>query len=184
MDCHGLSWNPAASGTSLRSMRSSRPRDSTRLASILLLAILSTGCGDTEDTSSDSEGTTPPITVDCETEAWDLDGEMAWKQAWMAACMLPEIAPLVQAIDPSRYADFSCTNCHGDDLAGGTYAMPGAIELDWAAAGTWGTDFYDVATETGAMTEVARTAALLLGYEPISPTNPTGFRCSNCHVGL
>jgi hypothetical protein len=149
---------------------------------------------DSDNTTADSEGDATMdgtesesgggIQIDCATDAWDLEADTEWKGAWMEQCMVPAIAPIMQGIDAEAYADFTCTHCHGADLGGGTYAMPGGPVLDWDEAATWPTEYYDGTTLMGPMVEVALTAGELLGYEPFDPGTGEGFGCGGCHDGL
>lgn len=138
----------------------------------------------TDSTDGETSESDTGIAIDCDADAWDIDAEFEWKSAWMAECMVPAITPLMQAIDAERFADFSCENCHGEDFAGGTFAMPATTPLSWDEAATWDPDFFDGMTFMGPMGEVAGTAAATLGYEPFSMDNPDGFGCGGCHQGL
>ncbi|WP_157595827.1 hypothetical protein [Plesiocystis pacifica] len=138
----------------------------------------------TEDTTADAETETDtgaPM-IDCDVDAWDIAMDTQWKSAWMAACMVPTIAPIMQGIDPVLYENFSCADCHGDDLGGGTFAMPATTPISFADAANWDPAYIDGMTFMGPMAEVADTAAATLGYEPFSMDNPDGFGCGGCHV--
>jgi hypothetical protein len=168
---------------------------------VLVLPVVLAGCGGDKEggdsgaattgatggTGGGTGGTgggTTGAAIDCATDAWDISADMGWKSAWMGACMVPAIQPLMEAIDPDKYSTFGCSHCHGEDLGGGDFVMPGATELDWAAAGTWDADYYDGATFSGPMNGVRDATAALLGLEVWSDANPEGFACGGCHVGL
>ena len=110
---------------------------------------------------------------------------MAWKQEWMATCMVPTIAPILQGIDPLLYADFTCTHCHGADLGGGSYAMPATKPLNFAMPETWDPKYFNKNDLPDTpMFKVMQSAGDLLGYPPYDPNNPESFGCGGCHVML
>jgi hypothetical protein len=50
----------------------------------------------------------------------------------MAAVVMPRTQAVFQGYDPKRFADFSCTTCHGGGAGNGSYEMPNPAlpELD------------------------------------------------------
>jgi hypothetical protein len=147
-----------------------------------------TGVDATTTSGTDSDtasGTGEPIAIDCAIDAWDLDADLEWKTAWMAACMVPTIAPILQGIDPVLYQDFTCTHCHGADLGGGTYAMPATTPLDFTMPDAWDKAYFDkMKLPDTPMFKVMNTAAGVLGYEPYNQNNPDSFGCEGCHLKL
>lgn len=126
-----------------------------------------------------------PVPIDCATDPWDLGAELEWKTQWMTTCMVPTIGPILQGIDPTLYADFTCTHCHGEDLGGGSYTMPAATLLDFSMPNTWNPDYFDSNDPMNSpMFEVMTTAAGLLGYEPYNQNNPDSFGCAGCHLTI
>lgn len=142
-----------------------------------------TGDGDGDPATGDGDGDTMMM-IDCEVDAWDPDADVMWQSAWMATCMVPAVAPIMQGIDAEKYENFSCTHCHGDDLGGGTFEMPASIALDWATAAEWPPEYFDGNTFMGPMSDVVGAAADALGVEPFDPMTMTGFGCGGCHPGL
>jgi hypothetical protein len=123
-----------------------------------------------------------PAEIDCAVDAWDIEQEQAWKISWMAACMVPEIAPIMQGIDADLYANFSCANCHGPDAASIDFAMPAAVVVDFANPDTIDTNYFDPNTFTGPMVDVTTKAVELLGKEPYDQSTMMGFGCFGCHT--
>ncbi len=114
--------------------------------------------------------------IDCETAVWD-DLEGADRMTFMNDCVVPVMRPIFQTLDSERFADFNCTSCHGADLGGGTYAMPGAIMLDYPNSDSWPEGY----AEYMGM-QVMPAMAELLGTTIFNPeTNPDGFQCNSCH---
>lgn len=84
--------------------------------------------------------------------------------------------------DSSRFSQFECENCHGDDARANHFAMPsrslpplhapGSPEWQRMAAGPAYTFMHDV---------VVPESATMLGMQPQSAEHPDGFGCFSCH---
>ena len=136
------------------------------------------GTKPTDDTGTSSAG------VDCTNDAWLDQADLGAREAWMGACFMPEVTVTLQATDSQKFASVTCSTCHGADFAGGTYKMPEGNELSWNDAGKWDPAYFDAATGTGGMADLSKQAAALLGVDPWTPENTSGFGCANCHQGL
>lgn len=141
-----------------------------------MMALALIGCGDKDDTDtaaggSDSGGDTTAA-YDCDGTTWDDERSAEF----MTHCVLPELAALFQAFDAEAYGDFSCTTCHGDDLGGGTYAMPGAVAISVREQDP-SSELYQFMYGT-----VMPEMAAILGREPYDASTGSGdFSCYDCH---
>jgi len=140
------------------------------------LALLLAGCGgnDTDGSTAGSDDSGADTTaLDCNAATWEDDrGE-----AYMTHCVVPEMGALFQDFDADAYGDFSCTNCHGDDLGGGTYSMPSAPPISVRQQDPTSA-IYQFMNGT-----VVPEMAALLGREPYDPSTGQGdFSCHDCHI--
>lgn len=158
----------------------------TLFCSFALLSLAACSGSKDDTAAADSAGDNGGgAALDCATDTWASRGEdVALQSAWMGSCFLPETTATMQAIDADKFASFTCSNCHGSDMAGGTYAMPAATPLSWYDSAGWDPKYFDASTGTGGMATLSEQAAALLGEEPWSEKNPSGFGCANCHEGL
>jgi len=144
------------------------------MRSLMLMVLVACGDKDT-DTSTDTEdsGGEETTALDCETETWADNGDAAF----MSACVLPTMATHFQGYDADAHADFSCASCHGADLNGGTYAMPGAVAISVREQDP-NSDIYQFMSGT-----VVPEMAGILGLEPYDPSTGSGeFSCYSCHL--
>src|SRR5690606_33198906 len=114
---------------------------------------------------------------------WDeLDRDA--RLEYMAEVVLPTMREIFQAHDPQRYAAFSCSTCHGEDLVDVDYAMPNALAplpLDDTLAQA---EALDPEMTAFMLDEVFPVMAELLGREKYNhDAAPDGFRCVGCHRG-
>jgi hypothetical protein len=148
-----------------------------------------------EDEGFDDEGsTTDSSTIDHGTQsAHQLIGvnppPTPWanmsaqeREDYMVGVFLPISAESFDHYDHSRYAQFECENCHGDDMREQHFRLPSRSLPPLAAPGTpqWermaATPGYAFMHDT-----VTPESARMLGLEPYSAEHPDGFGCFNCH---
>jgi hypothetical protein len=136
------------------------------------MLMLALACGDKDtDTSGDTAADTTEELV-CDDTTWDDEGSAEF----MSSCVLPEMAALFEEYDGEAYADFSCTSCHGDDLGGGSYAMPGAVAISVREQDP-NSDLYQFMYGS-----VMPTMAGIIGREAYDVSTGEGdFSCYSCH---
>lgn len=143
---------------------------------LLLLALA--GCGDkdpdTETGNTDDSGDTDTDELyDCDGASWDEEGSAEF----MTHCVLPAMTAHFQEYDGTAYADFSCAACHGEDLGGGSYAMPAATPISVRQQDP-SSEIYQFMSGT-----VVPEMAAILGKEPYDPATGQGdFSCYDCHI--
>jgi hypothetical protein len=153
----------------------------------LLLPLFVLGCGP-------SASTTTETTTSSETPASsDTTGsEMAARPAWddmtleqrghyMAEVVMPEMRPIFQEHDATRYADFGCATCHGANAHEVQFHMPNGLHpLDHAAIMA---TFQSTDPSATWMTQrVWPRMAELIGEPQFDRETGQGFRCTNCHA--
>jgi len=84
--------------------------------------------------------------------------------------------------DATRFTQFECENCHGDDGRANHFAMPSRSLLALAAPGTpqWEQMSHGPAFAFMHDTVVPE-CATMLGVQPYSAEHQDGFGCFNCH---
>jgi hypothetical protein len=104
------------------------------------------------------------------------------KQQFMKEKVVPTMAPLFQAHDAKKYAEFACKTCHGPGATDGHFDMPNAklprLVTKELIAGTSKLDKRDIEWMT---TQVKPTMAKLLGRAQSTPESTDGFGCHACH---
>ena len=102
----------------------------------------------------------------------------------MKTVVLPRMKELFVAYDAARYGKMTCSTCHGEGVADGSYRMPsaGLPKLPASPEG-FRRLVTDKPTATQFMlTKVKPTMAKLLGLPEMSPETKTGFGCLSCHT--
>lgn len=104
------------------------------------------------------------------------------REWYMVGVFLPIAGESFAHYDASRFTQFECENCHGDDARANHFAMPSRAlpplhapgTPQWAqmAAGPAYTFMHDT---------VVPESATLLGEQPESAEHPDGFGCFDCH---
>ena len=96
----------------------------------------------------------------------------------MKANVKPRMAPLFQAHDPARHADFGCKTCHGPEWKKPREFLPTLTIKDGKlAAPPEKSALVKFMVET-----VTPQMAQVLGKPPYDPATGTGFGCIGCHV--
>lgn len=101
---------------------------------------------------------------------------------FMKQKVVPAMKPIFQNHDATKYAEFGCKTCHGEQAMQGHFDMPNSDlpklnfndqsamakfkkeDLEWMAK------------------EVKPTMAKLLSEPEFTPENPKGFGCTDCHT--
>lgn len=106
------------------------------------------------------------------------------REMHMVANVLPIAAESFGGYDASRYAQFQCTSCHGDDAEAVHYALPTRFLPRLPAPGSeaWNTMAASPAFRFMAEHVVPDTARMI-GQEPYNPATHQGFGCFGCHMG-
>jgi mono/diheme cytochrome c family protein len=117
--------------------------------------------------------------------------EVAWsamtfeqRKTYMKTTVFPKAKELFTALDPVRYANFTCATCHGDGAAEGKFKMPNP-KLPKLPATSDG--FKRLMAEKPKIMEfmskqLKPTMATLLGEPEWTPETKTGFGCMECHT--
>jgi len=99
------------------------PSNVLQACSLLILA--ATGCGGpasppaspaAQAAPSASQGATSAVAAPALPGAWSADLSKEQKMAYMKANVLPNMKPVFQSANPTRYADFACKTCHGPEF--------------------------------------------------------------------
>ena len=95
---------------------------------------------------------------------------------FMRFIVLPAMAETFEKFDPERFANFSCSTCHGSSAIDGVFEMPGNIPaLDFA-------NLPDGPIVGFMQKEVVPGVAELLGLTPFNPATGEGdIGCLTCH---
>ncbi len=105
------------------------------------------------------------------------------KGRYMHDVVMPAMTPLLQAYDPTHFANVTCATCHGTNAREVHFHMPNSLP----ALPTFGTP---AAQQRMAAqhrmyefmgTRVSPAMAQLLGEQPFNPQTRRGFGCFNCH---
>jgi hypothetical protein len=138
--------------------------------------------GTTAPTSSTDTTSAAPV-VGPPTVAWSAMSKDQRKQ-YMKAVVAPKAKELFVAFDSSRYANFSCTTCHGDGANDGTFKMPNPkLPVLPNTPDGFKRLMADKPTAMEFMSkQVKPTVAHLLGEPEFNPETKTGFGCMECHT--
>lgn len=106
------------------------------------------------------------------------------RRAYMSRTVLPLMQELFAQHDPERYANVSCTTCHGPDAAERNYELPNPSLLPLYPTGTQGQ--YQTVQQHEPMARfmfqrVTPTMSQLLGEPLYDDTTREGFGCYECH---
>lgn len=114
---------------------------------------------------------------------WDkMDKEARGK--YMKETVMPKMKEVFTAFDAKKYADMSCTTCHGSAAKTGAFTMPNP-ELPKLPADM--SKFKEWASKKPQMTEfmvkhVKPEMAALLHEPEYNPETKSGFGCGECHT--
>lgn len=105
------------------------------------------------------------------------------KKTHMKTVVMPKMGAVFQSFDKAKYADFSCTTCHGARARNGNFTMPNPDLPKLNAAGGF-KKHMDKAPELTKfmMQHVEPEMAAALGLAPYDPATHQGFGCGGCHV--
>lgn len=168
------------------------PRLSLVVPSILFAATL-TSCGGTSPEAATPGTTAEPVTEASEPaaeapaepadvaapEAWSDDLTPEQKGAFMVEYVMPGMQPVF-----AQSPDFSCKTCHGaEQVDNRAFAHPNQYLPRLEFKDGKMTSFETHPEVSQFMAEkVLPAMAQIMGKEPYTPENPTGFGCSGCHA--
>ena len=114
--------------------------------------------------------------------AWD-DMTIDQKKEVMKTEVLPKMKQLFQGFDSKRFAEMSCTTCHGAGAKEGKFSMPNPKlpKLD-PANGFEKHKKKDPKIVAFMMEHVSPEMAKILGEAPYDPATNKGFGCFDCHT--
>lgn len=102
------------------------------------------------------------------------------KGEFMEQVVVPAMKPMFQAFDGTKFANFGCRTCHGDNAREVGFRMPNGVHpLDPAHMPSMDGD--DGRWMHFMVEQVKPKMAELLGEAEWTPTNQTGFGCFHCH---
>jgi hypothetical protein len=104
----------------------------------------------------------------------------------MQDVVLPEMKKLFSSVDAFKYGDMTCETCHGPKPSETSFKMPNPALVKLPPPMDR-TGFMALHQKKSAMTnfmgnQVKPAMAALLGLDPWTPSNTTGFGCYACHV--
>ena len=149
------------------------------LVSIFFLAACGSKAAPTTTTpspSGETGGTAAVATLpDVAFEQLDHDQRIEF----MKQKVMPAMKPIFQNHDATKYAEFSCKTCHGEQAAQGHFDMPNPDlpKLDFNDMSKWKKEDLEWMGK-----EVKPTMAKLLSLPEYTPENPKGFGCTACHT--
>ena len=147
------------------------------LPSILLLA----ACGSKAPTPS----TTPAPETKTEAPLPDkpfADLDQDQRAQFMKEKVVPAMEPIFKNHDATKYAEFGCTTCHGEQAKQGHFDMPNPDLPKLLFANKEAMAKFKKEDFEWMKNDVKPTMAKLLSIPEFTPDNPKGFGCQNCHV--
>ncbi|HEY3233468.1 MAG TPA: hypothetical protein VGJ84_02050 [Polyangiaceae bacterium] len=109
------------------------------------------------------------------------DKSFEQRKEYMGLYVLPQMKKLFREYDPGSFAEFKCQTCHGEDFEKVHFKMPNHLFALLASDPIKAAMDRDPKIAKFMMENVVPTMSKLLSQQPISPDNPTGFGCFNCH---
>ena len=104
------------------------------------------------------------------------------REWYMVGVVLPIEGESFAHYDASRFTQFECENCHGDDARANHFAMP---SRSLPPLHTPGSPQWQTMAATPAYTfmhdTVVPECATMLGVQPYSAEHTDGFGCFSCH---
>ncbi|NVB84381.1 MAG: hypothetical protein HOV81_38760 [Kofleriaceae bacterium] len=148
------------------------------LASIVFLAACGSKAAPTTTTPPTGEtgGSAAVATLpDVPFEQLDQDQRVEF----MKQKVMPAMKPIFQNHDATKYAEFSCKTCHGEQAAQGHFDMPNADlpKLNFGDMSKYKKEDLEWMGK-----EVKPAMAKLLSLPEFTPENPKGFGCLHCHT--
>jgi hypothetical protein len=158
----------------------------TILASLLAL----TACGSSQSSTSSAGGEPAGAEPVAAAATGTPPGyDTAWtemkydqKKEVMKKVVMPKMGELFASFS-GDFGDADCTLCHGEAANTGDFEMPNPDLPPLAFGSPEWPEFEASHAEVLAFMEeqVTPQMAQLLGVEPYTPENPTGFGCFSCH---
>jgi hypothetical protein len=144
-----------------------------RVVLVLVVAVLA-GCGSKAAPPPEPPKAPAPL-PDVPFDQLDHDQ----RAQFMKEKVVPTMAPIFQAYDAKKYAEFGCKTCHGEGAAKGEFHMPNdkLPKLDFNDMSPWKQEAL-----VWMNTKVKPTMAQLLKQPEMSKEHPDGFGCLECHT--
>jgi hypothetical protein len=131
----------------------------------------------TAPTASASASTAPSATA-AAPDVWSDSMSKDQQAAFMKKNVVPAMAPVFQAFDGKKYADFGCKTCHGSAFKLPKDHLPHLTfkdgKLKEAAEKPEMAKFM--------MEKVTPAMVTAMGAKPYDPQAHTGFGCGGCHT--
>ena len=110
---------------------------------------------------------------------WKDDMSTKDKAAFMKAKVMPEMGTVFKAHDATKYANFSCKTCHGEQAKDGHFDMPNPKlpKLDFNDLSEFKKEDLEWMGK-----EVMPAMGKVLNLPLYSKDNPKGFGCLACHT--
>ena len=151
--------------------------------SMLALAVALAGCGGGAPRAETSAHETAAPEYAAPSRPWaELDHDA--RRAHMVQHVLPRTSELFTSYDDTRYADFSCTTCHGADASERNFAMPNPTLITLYPTGSVGQEAVlaqYTATCTFMYSRLVPAVVTMLGASEYDPATRQGFSCFSCH---
>ena len=158
--------------------------DVARVACVAILMLCSCGCSPNRAAIPDAQGAAwrtpvPPPNFG-EWANWSHEKKLEFMRGTVEAT---EKALFVE-YDPKRYANFTCTTCHGSGALNGKFKMPNPDLPKWPG----GADAFrelkqrDPKMLTFMQLVIVPVTARLLGVKEFDMASHTGFSCFQCHT--
>lgn len=144
------------------------------VSSLLLAAV---ACGPKPGPDEAGDGVATVVLPDVPFDQLDHDQKIAF----MKQVVMPKMGPIFQRHDRQQYAEFGCKTCHGPGADEGEFHMPNdeLPKLNFADLSKFEQRDVEWMKAT-----VKPTMAQLLQAPELTPDNPDGFGCLDCHVQI
>lgn len=141
----------------------------------ILACLLVTACGNAQDDGPPNTKPTPYAQMNREQ-----------RTAFMSTVVLPQMTQIFTEFDP-KFRNLSCTTCHGNGVADGTFAMPSpqvpALPASEEAFLEYVKDPEHARWSKFMIEQVWPKMADLLQVDKFDQVaHPDGFSCHNCHT--
>jgi hypothetical protein len=156
-------------------LRAFLARGSSLALALPLLAAL--GCGGATKGAEGAEGASAG-----KSEILWKDKTRAQRIDWMGLQVFPKMKSVFQGLDDSRFADFKCQTCHGDEMEMVDFKMPNTKIYALPRTNTvQSAREYDEKVTELMLNTVTPRMAELLDMPVYDAQTKSGFGCFGCH---
>ena len=145
--------------------------------SVFMMLLVVAACGSQKPTpvTTVAEPTATAVLPDAPFDQLDHDQ----RHLFMEQKVVPAMAPIFKQHDPKAFAELGCKTCHGKRVDDHDFEMPNPDlpKLNFADPSK-----FDKTDLEWMQNVVKPTMAKLLSRPELSPENPKGFGCHNCHT--